>query len=205
MLPFRVLMVKGREIMKRQKGLGTEASRERWRSPYVDVAENRWFTPGVRFVTEQNWMRPAGSRRFCPCGVMDKQAFYAVLHRAFRGACGTEEELFPREYEEQFRLEGGMTRQDMAVMLFRCTERMGIDISARGDLTAYSDASEVSAYAQPAVKWAVGTGILRGIRSGSASILSPWGGTTRAQAATVLLRWCTWAGQPEARELQGMK
>lgn len=119
MLPFRVLVGKGREIMKRQKGPRTKASRERWSSPYVDVAENRWFSPGVRFVTEQNWMRPVGSRRFCPCGVMDKRAFHAVLRRAFRGACGTEEELFPREYEEQFRLEGSMTRQDMAVMLFR--------------------------------------------------------------------------------------
>lgn len=98
-----------------------------------------------------------------------------------------------------------MTRQDMAVMLFRCTERMGIDTTVRGNLAAYSDASEVSAYAQPAMSWAVGTGLLRGIRSGSASILSPWGGTTRAQAATVLLRWCTWAGQPEARELLGVK
>ena len=136
---------------------------------------------------------------------MDKRAFHAVLRRAFRGACGTEEELFPREYEEQFRLEGSMTRQDMAVMLVRCTERMGIDTTVRGNLAAYSDASEVSAYAQPAMSWAVGTGLLRGIRSGSASILSPWGGTTRAQAATVLLRWCTWAGQPEARELLGVK
>lgn len=90
-------------------------------------------------------MRPVGSRRFCPCGVMDKRAFHAVLRRAFRGACGTEEELFPREYEEQFRLEGSMTRQDMAVMLFRCTERMGIDTTVRGNLAAYSDASEVSA------------------------------------------------------------
>ena len=205
MLPFRALVGKGRESMKRQKGPRTNASRERWSSPYVDVAENRWFSPGVRFVTEQNWMRPVGSRRFCPCGVMDKRAFHAVLRRAFRGACGTEEELFPREYEEQFRLEGSMTRQDMAVMLFRCTERMGIDTTVRGNLAAYSDASEVSAYAQPAMSWAVGTGLLRGIRSGSASILSPWGGTTRAQAATVLLRWCTWAGQPEARELLGVK
>ena len=141
------------------EGSKDQSFRERWSSPYVDVAENRWFSPGVRFVTEQNWMRPVGSRRFCPCGVSDKRAFHAVLRRAFRGACGTEEELFPQEYEEQFRLEGSMTRQDMAVMLFRCTERMGIRYHCPGNLAAYSDASEVSAYAQPAMSWAVGTGL----------------------------------------------
>lgn len=191
--------------MKQQKGHRTESSRERWHNPYVDVAEDRWFTMGVRFVTEQNWMGPAGGRRFCPRRVMDRQTFYAILHRGFQGACGTEEELFPREYGEPFRLEGGMTRQDMAVMLFRCTERMGLDTSGRGDLAAYSDFSEVSAYAQPAMSWAVGIGLLRGIRSDSVSILSPWGGTTRAQVATVLLRWCAWTGQPDALRLQGEK
>lgn len=132
--------------MKRQKGPRTKASRERWSSPYVDVAENRWFSPGVRFVTEQNWMRPVGSRRFCPCGVMDKRAFHAVLRRAFRGACGTEEELFPREYEEQFRLEGEHDPPGYggdAVPLAR--NGMGISTTVRGNLAAYSDASEVSA------------------------------------------------------------
>ena len=97
-----------------------------------------------------------------------------------------------------------MTRQDMAVMLFPLHGTDGHRYHCPGNLAAYSDASEVSAYAQPAMSWAVGTGLLRGIRSGSASILSP-GRHHPAQAATVLLRWCTWAGQPEARELLGVK
>ena len=159
--------------MKRQKGPRTKASRERWSSPYVDVAENRWFSPGVRFVTEQNWMRPVGSRRFCPCGVMDKRAFHAVLRRAFRGACGTEEELFPREYEEQFRLEGSMTRQDMAVMLFRCTERMGIDTTVRGTRPPSEAPGAGGAYPHPARPGRGGPG------GGRATV---WGGGARGGA-----------------------
>ena len=55
-----------------------------------------------------------------------------------------------------------MSRQDMAVMLFRCSEKLNLDTSARGGLAAYSDASEVSEYAQDAMGWAVGAGLLRG-------------------------------------------
>ncbi|MFR0734698.1 MAG: hypothetical protein ACLSHU_11420 [Oscillospiraceae bacterium] len=84
--------------MKRQKGPRTKASRERWSSPYVDVAENRWFSPGVQFVTEQNWTRPVGSRRFLPRGsvMWISERFIAALRRAFRGGCRDRGgELFP--------------------------------------------------------------------------------------------------------------
>ena len=107
MLPFRVLVGEGEgdhetaEGSKDQSFPGSVGA-----VPSGCGREPLVFHRGCEFVTEQNWMRPVGSRRFCPCGVMDKRAFHAVLRRAFRGACGTEEELFPREYEEQFRLEG---------------------------------------------------------------------------------------------------
>lgn len=94
--------------------------------------------------------------------VINKQTFYTILHRASCGSCGTAAELFPRGSEEPFPAEGGMSRQDMAVMLFRCSEKLNLDTSARGGLAAYSDASEVSEYAQDAMGWAVGAGLLPG-------------------------------------------
>ena len=181
----------------------TESPKELWHNPFVDVQQEQWFAPGVQFVTERGWMRPWRDRRFGPRGVINKQTFYTILHRASCGSCGTAAELFPRGSEEPFPAEGGMSRQDMAVMLFRCSEKLNLDTSARGGLAAYSDASEVSEYAQDAMGWAVGAGLLRGIQTGRVCTLSPWNGTTRAQAATVLLRWWTWAGQPDTMARDG--
>lgn len=175
----------------------TESPKTPWHNPYVDVKQKHWFAPGVQFVTERHWMQPWQPRRFGPRGVINKQTFYTILHRASCGSCGTAAELFPRGSGGPFWAEGGMNRQDMAVMLFHCSQKLNLDTSARGKLGAYSDASEISEYAQDAMGWAVGTGLLRGIRTGRLCILSPWSGATRAQAATVLLRWWTWAGQPD--------
>ena len=145
----------------------TESPKTPWHNPYVDVKQKHWFAPGVQFVTERHWMQPWQPRRFGPRGVINKQTFYTILHRASCGSCGTAEELFPRGSGGPFWAEGGMNRQDMAVMLFHCSQKLNLDTSARG------------------------------IRTGRLCILSPWSGATRAQAATVLLRWWTWAGQPD--------
>lgn len=136
----------------------TESPKELWHNPFVDVQQEQWFAPGVQFVTERGWMRPWRDRRFGPRGVINKQTFYTILHRASCGSCGTAAELFPRGSEEPFPAEGGMSRQDMAVMLFRCSEKLNLDTSARGGLAAYSDASEVSEYAQDAMAGPWGQG-----------------------------------------------
>ena len=59
---------------------------------------------------------------------------------------------------------------------------------AGADLSAYRDADAVTAFAEPAVRWAVARGLLRGTGGGA---LEPEGGLTRAQWAAVLHRWLT--------------
>ena len=54
--------------------------------------------------------------------------------------------------------------------------------------TDVEDASSVSAYAQAAMQWAVGAGIING--TGDGSILTPQGQATRTQAAVMLMRFC---------------
>ena len=56
-----------------------------------------------------------------------------------------------------------------------------------GDLTAFTDASAISAYARQAMQWAVEKGILTGT---TPTTLTPQGQATRAQVATILMRFC---------------
>ena len=72
-------------------------------------------------------------------------------------------------------------------MLYRCAAIFGLDTSARADLSAFADESEVSEWARDAVSWAVALGIVEG-RPGNA--IAPAETSTRAEAITMLIRFC---------------
>ena len=56
-------------------------------------------------------------------------------------------------------------------------------------LAAYPDAGSVSAYARDAMAWAVGNGHIKGLPHDKTDYLEPGGSTTRAQVATILMRY----------------
>ena len=85
----------------------------------------------------------------------------------------------------RFDPEGKITREQMATILFRYAQKKGIDTSKRGSLGGFSDAERASAYAKDALQWAVGEGII----NGSDGKLLPQGSATRAQVATILMRY----------------
>ena len=80
-----------------------------------------------------------------------------------------------------------ITREQMAAILYRYARYKGYDLSARTDLSGYTDAGQVSAYATDPMTWAVGSGLITGT---SGTTLSPAGSATRAQAAVILARFC---------------
>ena len=88
--------------------------------------------------------------------------------------------------ETSFDPDAAITREQMAAILYRYAAYWELDVSAEADLSAYADASSVSGYAQAAMQWAVANGVINGT---SATTLEPAGTATRAQAATVLVRF----------------
>ena len=88
--------------------------------------------------------------------------------------------------ETSFDPDAPIAREQMAAILYRYAAYWELDVSAEADLSAYEDASSVSAYAQAAMQWAVANGVINGT---SATTLEPAGTATRAQAATVLVRF----------------
>ena len=75
----------------------------------------------------------------------------------------------------------------MAVMLFRYANFMGYDTSDRAPFDQYLDAGLVDEYAQEAMEWAVGCGIISG--KYNQTQLDPCGSTTRAECASILQRF----------------
>ena len=79
----------------------------------------------------------------------------------------------------------GVTRQELALMLYRCAKLNGKD-SAEGSFSSFPDAGKVEAWAADAMRWAVGAGLIKGNASG---MLAPGDGVTRAETAQILMRF----------------
>ena len=79
---------------------------------------------------------------------------------------------------------GQASPEALAALLYRYAASMGYDTSARADLSRFSDAANVSAYAADAISWAVAAGIINGKSNGT---LAPLGTATRAETAKMLV------------------
>ncbi|MBR6808303.1 MAG: S-layer homology domain-containing protein [Clostridia bacterium] len=94
-----------------------------------------------------------------------------------------------------------ITREEFATMLYRYTEYLEVDTSARVDYSDYADSDSVSEWATDAMSWAVAEGLISG-KPGK--LLAPQDTITRAEVATVIYRYNNevkahrdiWDGQP---------
>ena len=78
-----------------------------------------------------------------------------------------------------------ITRQQMAVMLYRFARALGMDtVQSGADVRGFDDFQQVSAYAEEAIAWAANAAILRG----ADNRLMPQAPCTRAQMVTMLNR-----------------
>ena len=88
--------------------------------------------------------------------------------------------------DTRFAPNANVTREQLVTFLYRYAKASGADMSKQADLSQYRDVNEVSNYAKDAMAWAVGSGILQGMEENR---LAPLGTATRAQAATILMRY----------------
>ena len=181
-------------------------------NPYRDVPKGQWYYDGVKFVTEQGLFQGVEGGRFLPGGTMTRGMLVTVLYRLagepsvqglenpfydvslnrYYGApvlWASANGLVEGHGNGKFTPEGNVTRQDMAVILYRYAQKMGYDTTPVGDLTAFPDADRVSGYAADPMRWAVGNGIINGVKNGQTNTLSPRAYSTRAQVAVVLQRF----------------
>lgn len=66
------------------------------------------------------------------------------------------------------------------------------------DMSAYSDGAEISDWAKDAMMWALETGLINGKGNG---ILDPKGTATRAETATIFMRYMQ--NFPDSKEVIG--
>ena len=73
--------------------------------------------------------------------------------------------------------------------MLRYTAYLGINTNDRADLSVFADGDSVPAWAKEAMSWAVSVGIISGTRIGNHLLLDPFGRATRAQVASIQMRY----------------
>lgn len=175
---------------------------------YTDVATSDWFCDAVQYVTDNGIMNGTSATTFAPNSATTRAMLVTMLYR-MEGepaansdanftdvAAGTwytdavnwaaDNNIVGGYGNGKFGTNDNLTRQDLATILYRYAQYKGYDVSGQNDLAAFTDAASVSSYAQSAVKWAVDAGIISGVK---ADVLSPKTDTSRAQVATMLMRF----------------
>ena len=174
---------------------------------YSDVDTNDWFYSAVDYVTDREIMSGTSSTKFSPNENMTRATLAQALY-AISGANATGRENFSdvdsydwyyeavvwcsskgiiEGWNGKFVPDGDITREDLAVMLYRYANYKRYNTKDTADLDEFSDADDVSSYAVEALEWAVAEGIINGMGNGT---LNPQGTTTRAQAAAMIMRFC---------------
>lgn len=90
-------------------------------------------------------------------------------------------------YEDgTFRPTRAVTREEFAQILYNYAKCKGYGLSASADLGKCPDSGQVSSWAETALGWANGNGLINGHDDGR---LDPKGSTIRAQAASILMNF----------------
>ena len=157
--------------------------------PFTDVSANQWFYDAVAYVYTNGMMEGDSATTFNPDGRMTRAMFWAVLGRIdganITGANWIDTArnwAMSKGVSDGTDPNGLVTREMMVTMLWRYVGEPASDYS----LSGYSDAASVSEWAAEAMSWALETGVIEGV---TATTLQPQGTATRAQCATIFMRY----------------
>lgn len=157
---------------------------------YTDVSPYAWYAEAVNYVTDQGLMNGVGEGTFGPDVTVTRAMVWTVLARM--DGENTEGGSTWYAIARRWAMENGVsdgtnpeaaiTREQLAAMLYRYCGSPTVS----GTLRGYDDGSSVSDWAQEAMVWAIGEGLIEGVGSNK---LAPTADTTRAQLAQILMRF----------------
>lgn len=161
-------------------------------SSFTDVPAGSWYEEAVNYVHEKGLMNGTSSNAFSPNANTTRGMIVTILARVEGvNTNGTpwyaagQKWAMDNGISDGTNMPGVITREQLATILYRYAKQKGYDVSKSAALTGFSDADKVSGYAAEAMRWAVAEGLLQG----SNGKLNPQGSATRAQVATILMRF----------------
>lgn len=170
----------------------------------TDVELNAWYHEAVDYVVEHGIMAGVSATAFQPNGSLTRGQVVQILHNlegkpeetaeapftdtaghwALEAIAWAAQNNVVAGYDDgTFGPEKLVTREEFAQMMYNYAKFKGYDLTAGGDLTQFPDAGAISDWAETALSWANGKGLINGHDNGT---IDPQGNTTRAQAASIM-------------------
>ncbi len=178
--------------------------------PYQDVQQSDWYYSAVSFAYYNGLMNGVADTLFDPNGTMTRAMLVTVLWRLDGGSAdgsspytdvpegtwytdgviwATENGIVNGVGNGKFDPNGTVTREQIATILYRYAAYRGVDVSDCASLDLFTDAGAVSDYARAPMQWAVQTKLISGRLDHKQLYLAPQSGGTRAEVATILMRF----------------
>lgn len=176
--------------------------------PFVDVPETHWARKAVAWANDKGLFSGTSGTTFGPGisttrgmvvtvlwrmekepSVMQHTAFADVSTDAYYGKAvdwANKDGVVMGYGNGLFGPSNTITREQMAAILYRYAQLKGYDLSKRIELDSFTDGGKTAGYAKTAMEWAVANNLISGKEN---NILDPNGNATRAEVATILMRF----------------
>jgi hypothetical protein len=177
--------------------------------PFADVAEESWYYSAVEYVYANAIMAGTGETTFDPhlklTRAMAVQILYNLEDQPEVDGTAEFTDLEEDGYYVQavtwaasqgvvagmgdgrFAPDRDVTREEFAQMMYNYAVYQNQDVTKTGDLTQFPDAGDISDWAETALSWANGSGLINGHEDSKR--VDPRGTAIRAQAASILMNF----------------
>ena len=174
---------------------------------FIDIAPDAWYKDAVQYAYDNGLMTGVSATEFAPEATTTRAMIVSILAR-LEGVTTAQAAGFAdvddndwyatavnwaanvgvvNGYEDNtFQPNTAITREQLAAILMNYAAYKGYDVSARADLSHYSDADSISSWANDVLLWAVAEGLLTGVTDDT---IAPQAHATRAQVAAILQRF----------------
>lgn len=170
---------------------------------FSDLSDAAWATEAIKALAEDGIVSGKGDGKFYPNDTVTREEFVKIIVEALdiynKNAVASFDDVQDSRWsygyiasavhagiikgvsDTEFNPAGTMSRQDMAVIMYRVAGLLGLDVA--GDSSVFADNADIAEYAKEAVGALSGAGIINGTGN---DCFSPKGTVTRAQAAKVV-------------------
>ena len=176
--------------------------------PFEDVKYSDWYGENVSLVYLSSLMTGTSDSIFSPGDTLARAQFAIIVYRLAGEASVTFNNVFPdvpegawytdaviwankngiiTGYETTGKFGPGdpINREQLATMLYRYAQIQGYNVDDKADISGYPDYRYVNDFAQEAMQWCVAKGIITGDNGN----LSPQKSASRAECATMIMRF----------------
>lgn len=176
---------------------------------FIDVCEANWYYDSVVFVKECGIMSGLSEEIFGPKEQLSRAQLASILYRITDSPEVAYEKIYSdvssgswysdaviwasnagivSGYKDgTYGPNDVVTREQVATMMYRYAQYLALEtVPKMTDISDYDDAHKVSSYAERAIQWAVGYGLISGTTD---TTISPKGNTTRAECAAITERF----------------